>query len=78
MIIGCRIDPLKGGEFTIEAEGRADVHITVQLDAALTFLSLKNGDILEVIMDREGTGLEVFRHLSRANGATPRKQVGFS
>jgi hypothetical protein len=45
---------------------------------ALAFLPLKNGDVVEVMTDREGTGLEVFRHPSRANRSTPRKQVGFS
>lgn len=96
VIIGCSIDPrkggeftiaagrhprlLKGGEFTIAAEGREHtaLRITVEPDVAPTFLSLKDGDIVEVVMDREGTGLEAFHHLSRANGSAPPKRVGFS
>lgn len=39
---------------------------------------LKNGEIAEVVIDWDGTGMEVLRHLSRANGSKLRKQVELS
>jgi hypothetical protein len=50
VISECRIDGLKGGGFTIEADGRATVHVNVEPDTALRFLSLKNGDIVQVTL----------------------------
>jgi hypothetical protein len=77
VISGCRIDGVKGGSFDVEAEGRDTVHITVQPDTALRFLSLKNGDIVKVTLAPDQAGVEEFWHLSRANGATPRNPASF-
>jgi hypothetical protein len=77
VISGCRIDGVKGGSFDVEAEGRDTVHITVQPDTALRFLSLKNGDIVQVTLGPDNSGLEEFWHLRRANGATPRNPASF-
>jgi hypothetical protein len=73
-IAQCRIDGVKGGSFEIVAEGRPTVGITVQPDLALQFLSLRNGDIVEVTLTKDGA-VEEFLHLSRANGAKPRSPV---
>jgi hypothetical protein len=77
VIAECRIDGVKGGSFDVEAEGRDTVHITVQPDLALRFLSLKNGDIVQVTLAKDQAGVEEFWHLSRANGATPRNPASF-
>jgi hypothetical protein len=76
-VSGCRIDGLKGGEFTIEADGRDSVHFTVPPAAALRCLSLKDGDIVQVTMSKDGTSLDEFWHLSRANGSKPRSPADF-
>jgi hypothetical protein len=41
VISECRIDGLKGGGFSIEADGRDTVRVNVEPDTALRFLSLK-------------------------------------
>jgi hypothetical protein len=77
VISECRIDGLKGGGFTIEADDRPSVGITVEPDTALRFLSLRNGDIVQVTLAPDNGGLEEFWHLSRANGAKPRSPANF-
>ena len=77
VIAGCRIDGVKGGSFDIEADGRDTVHIKVGPDLALRFLSLKNGDIVQVTLAKDQAGLEEFWHLSRANGSKPRSPADF-
>jgi hypothetical protein len=74
----CNINGVKGGEFMIKAEGRDDMHVIVKPDTALKFLSLKNGDIVQVTLtDTDQPGLDEFWHLSRANGAKPRNPADF-
>lgn len=75
VVSGCHIDGVRGGSFTIEADGRDTVIFTVAGDAALHFLSLRNGDIVQVTLKPGTLGLEEFRHLCRANGAKPRSPV---
>jgi hypothetical protein len=77
VIAECHIDGINGGSFSIVAEGKDTVHVTVQPDLALRFLSLKNGDIVQVTLARDQAGVEEFWHLSRANGATPRNPASF-
>jgi hypothetical protein len=77
VITECRIDGVKGGGFSIEADGRPSVRINVQPDTALRFLSLKNGDIVQVTLGPDSSGVEEFWHLSRANGAKPRSPANF-
>ena len=77
MITECRIDGVKGGGFTIEADDRPSVGITVEPDTALRFLSLRNGDIVQVTLGPGNSGLEEFWNLSRANGAKPRSPANF-
>ena len=74
VISGCRIHALKGGSFTIGAEGMEMV-FNVAASAALHFLSMRNGDVVQVTLNPARTGLEEFWQLSRANGAKPRSPV---
>jgi hypothetical protein len=74
VIAECRIDPLNGGSFTIRAEGMEMV-FNLDPNAAIHFLSLKKGDIVQVTLAPDRTGLEEFWQLSRANGAKPRSPV---
>ena len=79
VISKCHIDPLKGGSFTIGAEG-LNMTFNVAGDAELDFLgflSLRKGDVVEVTLSPDDAGLEEFRHLRRANGAKPRSPVDF-
>jgi hypothetical protein len=76
-VSGCRIDPIKGGEFTVIADDRPDLHFTVPPDIALQFMSLRNKDVVEVIVTPDGQGVEDFWHLARANGAEPRNPAYF-
>ena len=76
-VSGCRIDPLKGGEFTVTADDRPDLHFTVPPDIALQFMSLRNKDVVEVRVTPDGQGVEDFDHLARANGAEPRNPAYF-
>jgi len=46
--------------------------------AAIHFLSLKAGDIVQVTLAPEQAGLEEFWHICRANGAKPRSPVELS
>lgn len=77
VISGCHIDPLKGGSFTLGAEGM-EMIFNVGGNAALHFLSLRNGDVVQVTLNPGKTGLEEFWQLSRANGAKPRSPVELS
>ena len=74
VIAECRIDPLNGGSFTIRAEGM-EMIFNLDPNAAMHFLSLKKGDIVQVTLAPDKTGLEEFWQLSRANGAKPRSPV---
>ena len=76
-VSGCRIDPLKGGEFTVTADDRPDLHFTVPPDIALQFMSLRNKDVVQVTVTPDGQGVEDFYHLARANGAEPRNPAYF-
>ena len=77
-VTACSIDAIKGGEFTLEAEGVDSVHIRLDAKAAIHFLSLKAGDIVQVTLAPEQAGLEEFWHICRANGAKPRSPVELS
>jgi hypothetical protein len=77
VITECHIDGVKGGAFTIEADGRPSVGVTVEPDTALRFLSLKNGDIVQVTLGPDDSGLEQFWHMRRANGSKPRSPADF-
>jgi len=50
----------------------------VAANAAMHFLPLKNGDVVQVTLNPARTGLESFWQLSRANGARPRSPVELS
>jgi hypothetical protein len=76
-INGCRIDLLEGGEFTVTAPDRADLHVQVSPDLAHRFISLRNRDIVQVTLTADGQGVDAFFHLSRANGAQPRNPADF-
>jgi hypothetical protein len=74
-VTACSIDALKGGEFTLEAEGLDTVRIGLDAKSAIHFLPLKAGDIVQVTLAPEQAGLEEFWQISRANGAKPRSPV---
>ncbi len=74
----CSIDAIKGGQFTLEAEGLDPVHIRPDAKSAIHFLSLKAGDIVQVTFAPENAALEEFWHISRANGAKPRSPIKLS
>jgi hypothetical protein len=74
----CRIDALKGGEFTLEAEDTDPVHVEVTPETAARFLSLKKGDIVQVTLGPGNSGLEECWQLRRANGAKPRSPIELS
>jgi hypothetical protein len=76
-INGCRIDLLEGGEFTVTAPDRADLHVQVPPDLAHRFISLRNHDIVQVTLTADGQGIDALFHLSRANGAEPRNPADF-
>jgi hypothetical protein len=71
----CNIDALKGGEFTLEAEGLDPVRIRMDAKSVTHFLSLKAGDIVQVTLAPGNAGLEEFWQICRANGAKPRSPV---
>jgi hypothetical protein len=77
VISGCHIDPLKGDSFSLGAEGM-DMIFNVAGNAALHFLSLRNGDVVQVTLNPGKTGLEESWQLCRANGAKPRSPVELS
>ena len=79
VISACKIDPLKGGAFTIGIEAE-DTNFVFNVDAsaALHFLPLNNGDVVQVTLSPGRTGLEEFYQLSRASGAKPRSAIGLS
>jgi hypothetical protein len=76
-VSGCRIDPLKGGEFTVTGDDRSGLYFTVSPDIALQVMSLRNKDVVQVAVKPDGQGVEDFRHLARANGAEPRNPAHF-
>jgi hypothetical protein len=78
VISGCHIDPLKGGSFTLRTGDDLEMGFNVAASAALHFLSLKNGDVVQVTLKPGKNGLEEFWQLSRANGAKPRSPVELS
>jgi hypothetical protein len=78
VISGCRIDPLKGGSFTLGTGDDLEMVFNVAANAALHFLSLRNGDVVQVTLNPAKTGLEEFWQLSRASGAKPRSPVELS
>src|SRR5258708_32993522 len=70
------IDPLHGGSFKItDADGDSTL-ANVGPDAALHWLSLRKGDLAEITWGADGSGIEHFSHISRANGAVPRNPAG--
>jgi hypothetical protein len=78
VISGCKIDPLKGGSFTLSTGDDLSMVFNVAANAALHFLPLKNGDVVQVTLNPARTGLEEFWQLSRASGAKPRSAVELS
>jgi hypothetical protein len=44
---------------------------------ATRFMSLRNRDVVQVVLAPDGGGVEAFWHLARANGAEPRNPCDF-
>jgi hypothetical protein len=76
-VSGCRIDPLTGGAFILTAPGHPDLHLEVPSDMAMRFMSLRNRDVVLVVLSPDGQGVEAFWHLARATGAEPRNPADF-
>ena len=76
-VSGCRIDPLTGGAFTLTAPGHTDLRLQVPSDMAMRFMSLRNHDVVLVVLSPDGKKVEAFWHLARANGAEPRNPCDF-
>lgn len=74
VIAECRIDPLNGGSFTVKVQD-TEMVFNVDPNAAIHFLPLKKGDIVQVTLAPSSTGLEEFWQLSRASGAKPRSAI---
>ena len=76
VISGCKIDPLKSGQFTLTTAGdELEMVFNVAANAALHFLPLRNGDVVQVTLKPGNASLEEFWQLSRASGAKPRSAV---
>lgn len=78
VVSACTIDPIAGGDFTLTAPGRPDLHLAVPEDLAMRFLSLRRKDVIQVTMTADGRGIEEFWHMARGNGAEPRNGADFS
>ena len=76
-VSGCRVDPLTGGAFILTAPGHPDLRLQVPLDMAMRFMSLRNRDVVLVVLSPDGKKVEAFWHLARANGAEPRNRCDF-
>jgi hypothetical protein len=76
-VSGCGIDPLTGGAFTIAAPGHPDLRLQVPSDMAMRFMSLRNRDVVLVVLSPDGKKVKAFWHLARANGAEPRNPCDF-
>jgi hypothetical protein len=76
-VSGCGIDPLTGGAFTLTASGQPDLRLQVPSDMAMRFMSLRNRDVVLVVLGPDGKKVEAFWHLARANGAEPRNPCDF-
>src|SRR5450759_3465745 len=51
VISGCKIDPLKGGSFTLSTGDDLEMVFNVAANAAQHFLPLKNGDVVQVTLN---------------------------
>jgi hypothetical protein len=76
-VSGCTIDPLTGGAFTLAAPDHPDLRLQVPSDMAMRFMSLRNRDVVLVVLSPDGKTVEAFWHLARANGAQPRNPADF-
>ena len=69
---------LAGGSFVIRVPGEEGViHVAVPAESAARIMSLKNRDIVQFTMSGDGSRVEAFWHMSRANGAEPRSPADF-
>jgi hypothetical protein len=71
------IDPLTGGAFILTSPGHPDLRLQVPSDMAMRFMSLRNRDVVLVILSSDGKKVEAFWHLARADGAQPRNPADF-
>jgi hypothetical protein len=76
-VSACRIDTIEGGEFNVTAEGRPTLHMMVPADMAHRFASLRNRDVVHVVLSPDGQSVEAFWHVARASGAHPRDPADF-
>jgi hypothetical protein len=77
IISECHIDPLAGGSFEVTAPERDTLNLIVPAQEAMGFLSLRQGDVVQVTATPDGLGVEAFWHLARASGAKPRNAANF-
>ena len=76
-VSGCGIDLVTGGAFTLTAPGHPDLRVRVPSDMAMRFKTLRNRDVVQVVLGPDATKVEAFWHLARANGAEPRNPCDF-
>ena len=74
----CSISALDGGTFTLQAGDLTPVTIRLDAKAALHFLPLRKGDIVQVTLAPDNARIEEFWQLSRASGAKPRSAIGLT
>jgi HIRAN domain len=75
-VTACDVDALRGGRITLaDAEG-GELVLIADAARAVDFLSLKKGDICEIVLTHDGGAAEYFSHLYRTNGAEPRNPSG--
>jgi hypothetical protein len=71
------MDAVSGGYFVITDNDGGTVRVEVGPGlAARDFASVRKGDIAEVTVRADGSGVGTFRHISRANGSVPRYPAG--
>lgn len=73
----CGIDLVNGGAFTLAAPGHPDLRVPVPSDMAMRFMTLRNRDVVQVVLGADAKKVEAFWHLARANGADPRNPCNF-
>lgn len=73
----CSIDPLKGGSFRVVTADDFKIGCHVDAERAIWFLSLRDGDVVQVVLNEDRSDLESFHHICRANGAMPRSPIAW-
>jgi hypothetical protein len=76
-VSGYGVDLVTGGEFTLTAPNHPDLRVRVPSDMAMRFMTLRNRDVVQVVLGSDAKKVVAFWHLARANGAEPRNPCDF-